>query len=91
MRGGASRFRELSALVTELVERWDDLGAYFGVHRANTAAETSNIVSMETQVFNDGMSRPRFAVLNSLLRLVGFSRLFDFPVWLWLGCIRLSL
>ena len=66
MRGGTSGFQELSALVAELVERWDDLGAYFGVHRSHTAAETSSIVNMETQVFNDGMSRPRFAVLKFL-------------------------
>ena len=66
VRGGAARFQELSALCTELVERWDDLGAYFGVHRSNTVSETRNIASMETQVFNDALSRPRFAVLKFL-------------------------
>ena len=66
MRGGVNQFREFSTLSAELVERWDDLGAYFGVHRANTSAETSNIASMETQVFNDAMTRPRFAVLKFL-------------------------
>ena len=46
------------------MERWDDLGAYFGVHRSNAIAETRNIACMELEVFNDAMTRPRFAVLK---------------------------
>ena len=52
------------------MERWDDLGAYFGVHRSNTVSETRSIGSMETQVFNDALSGPRFAVLKFLAEQV---------------------
>ena len=48
------------------MERWDDLGAYFGVHRSNTVSETRSIASMETEVFSDALSRPQFAVLKFL-------------------------
>ena len=74
MRGGAERFQELTALCTELVERWDDLGAYFGAHLSNTVSETRNIASMETQVFNDAMKRPRFAVLKFLAETGQYKR-----------------
>ena len=84
VRGGANRFQELSSLITEVVERWDDPEPYFGVHRSNTVAETPNIASMETQVFNDAMTRPRFAVLKFLAETGQYRFLIDACVWLYL-------
>ena len=62
-----ARIPDLASLCAELVQRWDDLGVYFGVHRAVGGLETRNMTSMETQVFNDAMARPRFAVLKFIL------------------------
>ena len=67
MAGDVSQVPELAKLCAELVERWDDLGAYFGLHRAVGGAETRSMATMETQVFNDSMARPRFAVLKFIL------------------------
>ena len=54
-------------LCAELVDRWDDLGMYFGVNRSVAGPETRNLVSMESQVFGDAMARPRLAVFKVIL------------------------
>ena len=57
----------MAALCVEVVEYWNDLGAYFGTHRPHATSELRLVTPLEVQVFDDAMMRPRFAVLWFIL------------------------
>ena len=52
-----------------MVDYWNDLALYFGTHRPGVTSELRPITPLESQVFEDALIRPRFAVLRLVLDL----------------------
>ena len=52
-----------------MVDYWNDLALYFGTHRPGVTSELRPITSLESQVFEDALNWPRFAILRLVLDL----------------------
>ena len=59
----------LASVCSEVVDSWNDLAVHFGTHRPGVTSELRPIPSLEGQVFDDPLIRPRFAVLRLVLDL----------------------
>ena len=60
---------QLAHVCAEVVDYWNDLALYFGTHRPGVTSELRPITLLESQVFEDALIRPRFAVLRLVLNL----------------------
>ena len=60
---------QLALVCAEVVDYWNDLALYFGTHRPGVTSELRPITPLESQVFEDALIRPRFAVLRLVLDL----------------------
>ena len=60
---------QLALICAEVVDYWNDLALYFGTHRPGVTSELRPITPLESQVFEDALIRPRFAVLRFVLDL----------------------
>ena len=60
---------QLALVCAEVVNYWNDLALYFGTHRPGVTSELRPITPLESQVFEDALIRPRFAVLRLVLDL----------------------
>ena len=69
VRGGEPTVPQLARVCKEMVNQWGDLRVYFGTARPTLMAEVQSVAPIETQVFTDSMTRPKFAVLSFLLSL----------------------
>ena len=63
IRFGGNDVALLGSLFAEVVDYWNDLAVYFGTRRPNVTSELRLVTSLEGQLFDDAMMRPRFAVL----------------------------
>ena len=63
---GADDVRSTALLFREVVDRWSELGAYFGTHRPTVVAEARSHSTLESQLFDDALILPRFAVVAFL-------------------------
>ena len=61
--------RLLTDVLIEVVGRWDELGAYLGTHRAPVVCEARSHATMDAQIFDDHMVRPRFAIAKHMFEL----------------------
>ena len=59
--------QHLATLCAEVVEHWGDLSVYFGSNRSTVTYELRVVAQIETQVFDDALVGPRFAVLPFIL------------------------
>ena len=63
---------QLALVCAEVVDYWNDLALYFGTHRPCVTSELRPITPPESQVFEDALIRPRFAILRLVLDLSAY-------------------
>ena len=70
---GESGVQRLATICAEIFEQWSVLSVYFGCNRPSVTSGLQVTAPIETQVFDDALVRPRFAVFRFIL---------DRSVWL---------
>ena len=63
---GCDDVSSMAELLRQVVDRWSELGAYFGTHRPAVVAEVRSHSTLESQLFDDALVLPRFAVVAFL-------------------------